>query len=266
MRPRTAAAFSLASWVRGFFFSSSLVLGVVPPAAVAQEAIAESDARETGIVETAIGRVALTESSRQAWGLSETDWTTYKTLMEGPAGLWYSHVSPAIVLGINATSDAERSRFARIVYDQQVRRLDALFAFNRAYDEIARAEMAEPGFSFFQEIAHAGLPASLDPSRSRILAFVGPDCPRCDHAVRELAASGRPVDIYFVAARTDRDISSWARSIGLPADRVRNRTITLNHDRGALARAGTSALPALFLDRTLTRPVTLEAALSGGSR
>ena len=264
MNPGTGSVFSLASWARGVFVSSVCLVLVVPPSALAQEAIPESTALETGIVETAIGRVAITESSRQAWGLSETDWATYTTLMEGPAALWYPHVSPAIVLGINAASDSERKRFARIVYDQETRRLDALFAFSRAYDDIARARMEEPGFSFFRDIAKAGLPASLAPSRSRILAFVGPDCPRCDSAVLELAAGGRPIDIYYVGARSDREISRWARNVGLPVARVRNRSITLNHDRGVLARAGVSSLPAFFNDPALNNPVTLEAVLAGG--
>ncbi|MXY64065.1 MAG: TIGR03759 family integrating conjugative element protein [Gammaproteobacteria bacterium] len=272
--PSVLSGFSLASLARGTFFriSSSapillVVLVVIP--AVAQEAIVQTGIDDTEVVETTASGVVITESGRGAWDLSETDWSTYTKLMRGPSGLWYSRLDPAFVLGINAKSESERERFARIVYDQERQRLDDLFAFNRAYQRIARAERSTPGFSYFGEfgdindLSGSSIP---DPFPARVLIFVGPDCPRCDRSVLDLVVAGRSFDIYYVGAGSNAEISRWARRIGLPPSRVRDRSITLNHDRGTLARTdmNRSDLPVLFHDSSLTTSVSLKSVIRGG--
>ena len=147
------------------------------------------------------------------------------------------------------------------------RRLDDLFAFNRSYQRIARAERLRPGFGYFGEFAGISGPvgsASSNLGSSRLLVFVRQDCAACDRMVRDLSASGRSFDIYYVGAGSDAEISRWARRIGLSPARVRDRTITLNHEAGSLSRTGKaiSDLPILFRDPSLNATVSLEAALS----
>ena len=258
---------------RGTFFRISsvfilqVVLVVIP--AVAQEATIQTGVVDTEVVEITKSWVVVTESGREIWGLSETDWSTYTKLMQGPSRLWYSRLAPAFVLGINAKSESERERFARIVYDQERRRLDDLFAFNRAYQRIARAERSAPDFSYFGEFGTIGGLADITfPGTfpARILLFVGPDCPRCDQSVLDLVVAGWPFDIYYVDAGSNAEISRWARRIGLPPSRVRDRSITLNHDGGALARAGISRsdLPVLFRDPSLKTSASLKDVIRGG--
>ena len=227
----------------------------------------ETDIAAVETVETVTGRVSLTESSRQAWNLSQTDWDTYTTLMQGPSGIWYPHLAPAAVLGIHAATEAERDRFARIVFEQERHRLDLLFAFNRAYTRMAREERTKPGFGYFGEYADVSAlagPGLSNINSSRLLVFIGQDCPPCDRTVRELSRSGRPFDIYYVGAGSDAEISRWARRVGLPPAKVRDRSITLNHDSGFLSQTGNSSfdLPILFRDPSLSTPVSLEAALT----
>lgn len=227
-----------------------------------------------------IARTDIARTGREAWGLSETDWNAYLELMEGPSGLWYAHLDPVFVLGINAATEAERDRFARMVYEQERRRIDALLAFNRAYQRIARAERGNPGFDFFDDrllspsaaagpgTGNAGMTAlidrALDSPPARIQLFVARDCERCAHAARTLATSGRELDIRYVGARSDGEISRWARAAGIPPERVRDRSVTLNHARDELAQTGraVAGFPILFPDASLGSPVTLEAALS----
>ena len=279
MTDRLDSVFFSAPWVRGRIFLLLVVLvfvaALVPAMAVyAQGAdphsgieIRETEQRDTEVVHTVTGHVALTETSRKYWRLSETDWNTYTTLMQGPSGIWYPHLPPAHVLGINAATDAERDRYARIVFDLERRRLDDLFAFNRAYSRIAQAHRSSPGFGYFGEFADVSTlagPGLSNIKPSRVLVFVGHDCPVCDRTVRELSDAGRPFDVYYVDAGSDSVISRWARRIGLPAHRVLDRTITLNHEAGFLGRSGksTTDLPILFRDSSLNTPVTLETALS----
>ncbi len=261
--------FSSVSLARGIFFRIASVpilqaiLVVIP--AVAQEATIQTRIGNTEVIETTKSHVIVTESGREAWGLSETDWSTYTSLMQGPSGLWYSRLAPAFVLGINAKSESERERFARIVYEQERRRLDDLFAFNRAYQRIARAERSTLGFSYFGEFGDLAGNSFSGTFPARILVFVGPDCPRCDQSILDLVVARRPFDIYYVGAGSNAEISRWARRIGLPPSRVRDRSITLNHDRGALARAGMnrSDLPVLFHDPSLRTFASLKDMIRG---
>lgn len=220
------------------------------------------------------GQLDLDETRRAAWGLAEADWAEYQRLMTGPSGLWYAQLAPAVVLGINAKSEGERLRFARLVWEQERERLDALFAFNRTYQRVARAERSRPGFSFFEEAllgpsplqspvpssARAAVPAA------RIAAFVGTACERCDRDVKTLVASGRALDIYLVDAESDREIRGWAHRVGIPLERVLSRSITLNHDaQNLLERTGHQdrELPLFFSSARLEAAVGLDALLRG---
>lgn len=55
-----------------------------------------------------------TVGTARDWGLSETEWTHYQQLMQGPNGHWYPQLSPVAVLGLNAQTDEERVHFAEI--------------------------------------------------------------------------------------------------------------------------------------------------------
>ncbi|GHM55983.1 hypothetical protein ECZU51_46530 [Escherichia coli] len=54
-----------------------------------------------------------------------------------------------------------------------------------------------------------------------------------------MLSSGRQVDIYLVDSQgNDEKLRQWAREHSIPADRVRSRHITLNHDGGRWLRFG----------------------------
>lgn len=240
--------------------------GIATVAQVNHEALAQTVSfGETEITATATGRVRTDELGRAAWGLSETDWESYRVLMAGPSGLWYSRLAPAMVLGINARTEAERMRFARIVWEQEKTRLDDLFAFNRAYQQIARAARRRPGFSVFEErLLQSPLPPAgqAGAAGGRITAFVMPDCENCASQVRRLTATGRPFDVFVVGADSDREIRAWASRAGIPVARVVSRSITLNHASGnRLRRAGhqPADLPLFFTGHDLQAPVPLQA-------
>jgi len=63
---------------------------------------------ETGLPRTDIARA-------QAWGISETEWRRYASLMQGIRGsLSPEIISPLEVLGIHARDEAERRRYAEL--------------------------------------------------------------------------------------------------------------------------------------------------------
>lgn len=249
----------------------ALGLGLGALISPARMALAQTASLDIETTETVTGHTRTDRTAREAWGLDETDWKRYQDLMTGPSGLWYSHLAPTMVLGINASSETERMRFARLVWEQEQARLDALFAFNRAYQTIARTDRSRPGFSLFEEqLLQSPLPAPARTSgqEDRIQAFVSPDCPQCEEGIRALTASGRSFDVYIIGADDDREIRAMAMRARVPIERVVERSITLNHAPGErLFRAGyrTEDLPLFFADRDLRSPVPLQTLL-GGSR
>jgi integrating conjugative element protein (TIGR03759 family) len=65
--------------------------------------------------------------------------------------------------------------------------------------------------------------------------------------VKQLQAAGKAFDIYMVGSRNnDARIRQWAVRAGIDPDKVRARTITLNHDAGRwLSIGGQGSLPAI---------------------
>jgi integrating conjugative element protein (TIGR03759 family) len=185
--------------------------------------------------------------SREQWGLEETEWQRYHTLLRGIRGsLSPATLSPLEVLGIHARDDKERAdyakRWARLLWEDTER----ILAFQRAYDQ-AFADL-DPSRTLFDP---ARRPAAQRPRAEvqpgdRLLLFIRiQDCPECeDWLAGTLAAQGRGVqlDIYAVGGTSDADLRAWAGRHRIDPAAVRARRITLNHERGELARlAGLAA-------------------------
>jgi integrating conjugative element protein (TIGR03759 family) len=83
--------------------------------------------------------------------------------------------------------------------------------------------------------AFTGGETTVDTARSagRMAVFVKDDCPPCEQRVRQLQASDAAFDLYVVGSRQDdARIRQWAARIGIEPAKVREATITLNHDAG----------------------------------
>lgn len=65
--------------------------------------------------------------------------------------------------------------------------------------------------------------------------------------MKQLQGSGRAFDLYMVGSRQDdTSIRQWAARVGIDPAKVRDRTITLNHDAGRwLSIGGHGELPAV---------------------
>lgn len=224
------------------------------PALLALLSAAPSRAAETGVQERASDAAAHTDAaaasrfSRDQWGLDETEWKRYQTLMAGVRGsISPPTLSPVEVLGIHARTDAERDKyakqFAQIMREDAERVLAFQSAYDRAWQEInPSGRVADP----------SRLPAqSPKPGRSqpgdRLLLFVRPGgCAACD---KLLAAGlqgrreGARLDIYFVGEAPDDAIRQWAKARAIDPGDVKDRRVTLNHERGELAQAAPGAEP-----------------------
>jgi integrating conjugative element protein (TIGR03759 family) len=189
--------------------------------------------------------------SRDQWGLDETEWKRYQSLMTGiRASISPATLSPIEVLGIHATSEAERDKYAKQFAQMMRDDTERVLAFQRAYDR-AWQTLNPSGLIF--DASRLPLQSPIqDGTRpgDRLLLFVPiQDCAACRErlaAALEGRRAGAHLDIYLTGDASDDAIRAWAKTSGIdPAD-VNARRTTLNHERGELAHiAGGAAPPVL---------------------
>jgi|SRR5579862_1146112 len=80
---------------------------------------------------------SVTKSARD-WGLTDSEWNKYKSLMEGISGRYYSTLTPPEVLGINATALNELMHFAELHAKQEHEKIEKELRFNVAFNEAAK--------------------------------------------------------------------------------------------------------------------------------
>jgi integrating conjugative element protein (TIGR03759 family) len=176
-----------------------------------------------------------TELSRE-WGLTPQEWTRYKTVMEGPRGIYSPGLDPLTALGIEAKSDDERRRYAELQVQAERKRIDKELAYQRAYDQaFARLYPNEKVIQISPDPTSATSSGAISPLKSsgRLAVFVQDNCSACIVRVKDLQAQKQPFDLYFIGSQGDDEkIRRWAILAGVEPAGVRNRQITLNHDAG----------------------------------
>ncbi|KAF0804379.1 TIGR03759 family integrating conjugative element protein [Alloalcanivorax xenomutans] len=185
------------------------------------------------------------EDKAQIWGLSEKEWDRYETLMQGMHGYRSNTLDPLTLLGIEARTDEERRRYAEQLARLEHDRVQRLLDFQRAYDD-AFARLYPNEQAIADDSSPTATPdmiaqAVLNNSRRPRVFTALARCAACDRTVRRLVnrvASGAlpALDIYVVGANNDDSIRDWARSLSIPADRVRRGQITLNHAPDGMGR------------------------------
>lgn len=183
------------------------------------------------------------DSQAERWELTFEEWERYKSLMDGIRGsVSPKSISPVEVLGIHARSDEERREYAEHwarMYRDDVERV---LAFQREFDAAQRRL-----FPSIPLIDRSRLPTvTVDGTHlrdgDRVLFFTKLQCPPCEQALSRILIKLRSnptigMDIYVLSeGRDDHAIRDWAEGLGISADAVRRRQITLNHDNGTLAR------------------------------
>jgi integrating conjugative element protein (TIGR03759 family) len=181
---------------------------------------------------------------RQQWQLSEPEWQRYTSLLHGIRGsVSPKSLSPLEVLGIHAETAQERKayakRWAKLMHEDVERTL----AFQRAYLEAAKELYGQaPLFDaklMSSNSPHNGQASLVD--GDRLLVFVKlQDCLTCNTVVQQVLArsAGKhvQVDIYFTDTQEQQDESrmvAWAKQHKLDPQRLAQKTVTLNHDKGA---------------------------------
>ncbi|SFH38542.1 integrating conjugative element protein, PFL_4693 family [Pseudomonas sp. NFACC45] len=180
----------------------------------------------------------------QQWGLEQEEYDRFTALMRGPLGTYSPHLDPLSALGIEARTDAERQRYAQLQVEAEAVRVEKLLSYQRAYDQAWKNRF--PGMVLINPPPlHSPL---LTKTAGRKSVFVRLDCTECEHRVRQLQVSGTAFDLYIVDSQhDDNGIRQWAQKVGIRPIKVRDGTISINHDKGRWISIGDAGeLPAVM--------------------
>lgn len=177
------------------------------------------------------------------WGMSAEDYQRYQQLMDGPRGIQSPGLDPLTTLGIEARTPAERRQYAERWVRQEYARTEKELAFQREVN--AAWKRLYPDALPVNMGKDAGL---AHDTGGRLALFVREaNCTTCDARLNAILASRHPVDIYLVDSQgKDATLRAWAKAHNIPADRVRSRQITLNHDGGRWMRFGNGLMPVVL--------------------
>lgn len=173
----------------------------------------------------------------KALGLSEADWTRYQSVLVGPQANWSTDKDPLLVLGITASTAAERTRFAELYVEADRKRNAAILEFSRSVQKVWLTKYAsEPLFT--TPAQNGQLPASPVPlltSTDRVILVLdaAKECAPCVQAFGNVQRLGRAnggtgVDIYFVNA-TYEQMVEYGKARGILREDVSAKRVTLNH-------------------------------------
>ncbi|MFP1915988.1 TIGR03759 family integrating conjugative element protein [Lonsdalea quercina] len=183
-----------------------------------------------------------TQQQAVQWGLSDSDWIHYQTLMKGERGIMSPGLDPLTALGVETDNSAERRRLAELWVRHEYQRSEKELAFQReinaAWLRLYPKMLAVNMGSNAAGIAHD--------TQGRLALFVQENCSRCDARLAAVLADDRPVDIYLVGESSDEAIRAWAIRHHIPVEKVRRRQITLNHDSGLWLRYGQGQMPVIL--------------------
>lgn len=208
---------------------------------------------------------------RNQWQLSENEWQRYLFLMQGIRGsISPKSLSPLEVLGIHAETDQERKQYAKRWAKLMREDVERTLAFQRAYTE-ATLELygKEPLFdenvlSSLTAVNTAVQNSTNNPNTlndgDRLLVFIkAAACQQCtlitQQALSLSAHKKVQVDFYFTDTREPQDnplIIAWAKQQQLDPQRLAQKTITLNHDKGTYLKVSQKLLadvPVIYLMR-----------------
>lgn len=176
--------------------------------------------------------------SAQEWGLTAEEWQRYETLKKGRRGVLSPGLDPLTMLGIEARSDEERRHFAELTVKQEFQRVEAELAFQR---EVNSAwTRVYPGVLPVQDLRS-------EASNARQALFVKDNCPACERKLAQLMKSNQPLDIYLVGSGgKDEAVRNWAKKHNIPAEKVKSRQVTLNHDNGMWLKYGNGMMPVVL--------------------
>lgn len=211
----------------------------------AAQAITQAEQR----VSSSLQALTTDEQAKQ-WGLTNEEWQRYQQIQQTERKFWSPNLDPLTTLGIEAKTDAERQKYARLLAQKEFERVEKELKFQLAYD--AAFKELYPNISPISQSSNTeNKNISIE---GRLVFFTRLNCNECNQKLQRLINEGRDIDIYFIdSAQNDKAIRDWAVTQHIDVNKVRSRQITLNHDQGMWLQHGQSKIPVIFKAGTWDR-------------
>lgn len=187
------------------------------------------------------------EEKATYWGLTLDEWATYEKIKEvGGRGFWTPNLDPLTTLGVEAVTDQERTKYARLLAIKESERVEKELAFQRAYDKAWRE--LYPDLLPIELDGNQNFIAKVNFSGERLVLFLSVnDNVRGINLLNSVLKTGKDFDIYLLDSNGDDVIArNWAMNNKIPVNRVTDGNITINHDSGQWLKIGNGNLPVLM--------------------
>jgi integrating conjugative element protein (TIGR03759 family) len=192
-------------------------------------------------IDSNISQPTFTKNSepRELWGLSEEEWERYQQIITlSPWSVWEHNATPLSLLAFYSDNQAERRRYARRQAELDQWREAAVMLWEQLYDQERLEVNKEFKAALQNQTEHKSI-SSLSNS-DQVLVFI--DLDQCEQACKatsnQIFSSEATAHLYFMG-RPDREkIFQWASQMEIPVERVKQKNITLNTERGEARRYG----------------------------
>ena len=220
----------MSNWV----FASLLSLSAMH--ALAQAPVASTQALGTTQSTITQSRISASEMvTLRGLGLTESDWLRYQSVLVGPQANWSTDKDPLLVLGITASTDAERARYAELYVEADRKRNAAIFEFTRATQKVWLRKYSHEALFAVPGMAQPNVSAApLLTANDRVILVIdaAKDCPTCTQVFENVQRLGRQnggtgIDIYFVASTFDQMVA-YGKARGILRTDVSAKRVTLN--------------------------------------
>lgn len=209
-----------------FFCASFILLGI---AAAAHAQVFE----KTTLVETT--PQSLVEQLTE-WDLTTTEWERYQHLMEGKRGTWSPGLDPLTALGVSATSQTERRRYAELFVRAEFKRVSLELAF--------QLEVNQAWKRLYPNTPRLAAKSQATAPVIRYAVIVTADCGGCRAMVEEKLKKDVLVDVHVVGTGGDDTVlRAWIERNSWLKPSLQSRQATINH---ATNFADLSQYPAVY--------------------
>ncbi len=181
------------------------------------------------------------------WDLTEKEWSRYKMLLETTQrAIWTPNIDPITLLGVEARTNSERERYARLFNKLEEARVkkELNFAFAQSLDLKRKSPDSNAWKSYIDQreerrisyhnqgdLSKGSPVANSEWETTTYLAYVNlsKECDASCVAKMSDALDNPRVDIYFTNAKSDEDIYDFARTLQIETPRVQSGQVTLNY-------------------------------------
>lgn len=175
------------------------------------------------------------QKTAQQWGLTKDEYKQYLKEMNNPTNKrWWQHLDPPQVLGMNAQTQAQQMKYARIDAKLDHERSSKEIAFQHAYSK-AYAQLYPNAKPIDINTNQQSSKGAVSPG-DRFYVFTKLNDPEGAMLVSQIlklmrSQSNVVLNIFFVGKDSLAAINQWAQSNNIPQSMAHNNRVTLNHNQ-----------------------------------